>query len=139
MPADFFFDRRIQFADTDLAGIVHFTRFFQFMEEAEHAFLRSRGLSVVMQHEGRSIGWPRVSARCDYLRPLRFEEVVQVRVRIARMGGKSIQYEFEFTKAGEVVARGELTACFCQVHGGQVTAIDLPDDLRRQIEGPAGS
>ncbi len=40
--------RRIEFADTDMAGLVHFANFFRFMEAAEVEFLGSRGLSVVM-------------------------------------------------------------------------------------------
>ena len=43
--------RRVEFADTDLAGIVHFAMFFKYMEEAEHQFWRSVDLSVSMKDE----------------------------------------------------------------------------------------
>src|SRR5213078_989612 len=46
MPAVFRTTRRVEFADTDMAGIVHFANFFRYMESAEHEFLRSHGLSV---------------------------------------------------------------------------------------------
>ena len=48
MPYEFQLSRRVEFSDTDMAGIMHFSNFFRFMEAAETAFLRSLGLSVVL-------------------------------------------------------------------------------------------
>src|SRR5919108_5423953 len=96
--------RRIEFADTDMAGIVHFANFFRFMEAAEQEFLRSRGLSVSMVWEGEAIGFPRVGASCDYLRPARFEDVLDVAVILDSIGRKSVTYVFEFTRDGELLA-----------------------------------
>src|SRR6266542_1098059 len=81
--------RRIEFGDTDMAGIVHFANFFRFMESAECEFLRSRGLSVKLDWEGQAIGFPRVSASCDYIQPARFEDLLDVAVSIDRIGTKS--------------------------------------------------
>jgi YbgC/YbaW family acyl-CoA thioester hydrolase len=114
MPAVFRTSRRIEFADTDMAGIVHFANFFRFMEAAEQAFLRSRGLSVAFNWEGQPIGFPRVSASCDYLRPVRFEDVLEIRVQVAKVGCKSVSYDFEFYLAENVVARGQVTAVCCR-------------------------
>ena len=122
--------RRIEFADTDMAGIIHFAKFFYYMEEAEHAFLRSRGLSVVMLHQGRKLGWPRVAASCDFITPVRFEDVVDVQITLARIGTKSLTYEAEFSKAGEAIARGKLTTCCCEVRPEGMQGIQLPADLR---------
>src|SRR5947208_11591023 len=101
--------RRIEFGDTDLAGIVHFSQFFRFMESAECEFLRSRGLSVKLEWEGQAIGFPRVSASCDYVKPARFEELLDVSVTIDRIGTKSVTYAFEFTRDGERIAAGKVT------------------------------
>src|SRR5207302_9169495 len=90
--------RRIEFADTDMAGIVHFANFFRFMEAAEVEFLRSRGVSVALTWEGRKLGFPRVSATCDYASPARFEDVLDVLVSLKRIGSKSVTYEFQFVK-----------------------------------------
>src|SRR5947209_5831269 len=99
----------VEFADTDMASIVHFTAFFRSMEAAEHAFLRSHGLSVILEWQGEPISFPRVSAACDYLRPVRFENVLDVEVRLARLGTKSLSYEIDFSLGGEAVAKGKLT------------------------------
>ena len=78
MAATFRTTRLVEFGDTDMAGIVHFARFFEYMEAAEHALLRSLGLSVVMDWEGEPISFPRVSASCDYFRPARFEDLLTI-------------------------------------------------------------
>ena len=76
--------RRIQFRDTDAAGIAHFSTFFLFMEEAEHEFLRARGLSVLMRDAEGAISWPRVAVKCDYASPAKFEDVLEIDVALTR-------------------------------------------------------
>src|SRR5689334_19819650 len=53
MPTEFTVRHLVQFSETDMAGIVHFSNYFRWMEEVEHAFLRSLGMSVSMRHEGK--------------------------------------------------------------------------------------
>ncbi len=89
--------RRVEFGDTDMAGIVHFSNFFRFMEAAECEFLRARGLSVKLEWEGQALGFPRVSASCDYLSPARFEDVLDIAVTIERVGRKSVTFALEFS------------------------------------------
>src|SRR5436309_2302839 len=109
--------RRVEFADTDMAGIVHFTNFFRFMEAAEVEFLRSLGLSVAMPWEGERIGFPRVSASCDFVQPARFQDVLHIAVRVLKIGSKSVSYAFDFSCNGEAVAHGEISTCCCRVLG----------------------
>jgi acyl-CoA thioester hydrolase len=119
--------RRIEFGDTDMAGIVHFANFFRFMESAECEFLRSRGLSVKLDWEGQTIGFPRVSATCDYVSPARFEDVLDVAVSIERIGTKSVTYAFEFTRGGAVIARGKVASCCVRVSGdSQIVGMAIP-------------
>ena len=135
MPATFRTTRRVQFGDTDTAGIVHFARFFCYMEEAEHELLRSLGLSVVMDWEGRRIGFPRVGASCDFLRPARFEDVLTIDVSIENVGRSSITYGFKMFKDEEAVARGQLSAVCCVVTPGQpLEAIEIPESIRARLE-----
>ena len=79
--------RRVEYVDTDMSGIVHFSRFLVFMENAEHAFLRAVGPGVQWHDaEGRELGWPRVAVSCDYLAPARFGDELEIRVRVLRKG-----------------------------------------------------
>src|SRR5579859_6799082 len=104
--------RRVEFSDTDLAGIMHFSNFFRFMEATETAFLRSLGLSVVLSSCGLDVCLPRVHAECDYQLPLRFEDEVVVQLLVEKKATRTITYQFRFRKLnGEEqreIARGRL-------------------------------
>ena len=81
--------RRVEFSETDMAGIVHYSNFFRYMEAAEHGFFRSLGLSVVTRQVDPPVGWPRVHAECDYRKPLRFEDLVEIHLLITEIGRAS--------------------------------------------------
>jgi len=126
--------RKIEFADTDMAGIVHFTRFFGFMESAEHEFLRSLGTSVVSEYDGNKIGWPRLAASCEYLSPLRFEDDVEIHLCVVKKGTKVLAYRFHFTCQGKAIAHGELTTVCCITNPGEeLRAIPIPDFIADRI------
>lgn len=133
MPVLFRTTRRVEFSDTDMAGIVHFSRFFLWMESVETEFLRSLGLSVSLEWEGQRIGLPRVSARCDYLSQVTFEDVMDIEVEVEKLGTKSITYLFHFLKNGVSVARGSTSACCCAKSGGKLVSIPLPESFKAKI------
>ncbi len=130
--------RRVEFHETDMAGIVHFANFFTYMEFAEVAFLRSRGLSVAMTWDGEEVGFPRVSATCDYFKPARFDEVLDITVTIERLGSKSVTYGFEFARDGEVLARGKVTSVCCRIGPDRVLEpVPIPTGYRQRLEARA--
>jgi acyl-CoA thioester hydrolase len=118
MPTPFITRRRVEFRDTDAAGIAHFSVFFNYMEEAEHELLRSVGTSVVFRDEEGPISWPRVNVSCDYRGALKFEDQFEIQVRIERLGTKSITYAFDFVKQGQAIGSGKITAVCCRIDEG---------------------
>jgi YbgC/YbaW family acyl-CoA thioester hydrolase len=127
--------RRVEFVDTDMAGIVHFANFFRWMESAEVEFLRSRGLSVKLPWEGTVLGFPRVSASCDYVKPAYFEDVLDVAVTVAKVGRKSVTFAFEFTRGGEAIARGRVSSVCCRVLPDHtLESVPIPETLRARLE-----
>src|SRR5436190_5816684 len=137
MPSTHTITRRVEFSETDLAGIMHFSNFFRFMETAEHDFYRRLGLKLVTKNpDGSSIGWPRVSATCDYKRPLRFEDEVDVMLRVAKKTDKSITYEFTFRKKGDAddAAQGAVTIVCCSFREGRMQATLIPKEFNEKIE-----
>jgi YbgC/YbaW family acyl-CoA thioester hydrolase len=130
--------RRVEFGDTDMAGIMHFSNYFRFMEVAETQFLNARGLSVTWQQGDERYGFPRVSVACDYARPVRFEDVLSIAVAVEKVGTKSVSYRFDFTHAGQPVATGRMTAVYCKaVHPHGLEALPIPPDLRAKLEADA--
>src|SRR5579862_908704 len=98
MPCEFKHTRRVEFSDTDMAGIMHFSNFFRFMEAAETAFLRSLGLSVVLSRSGVDVCLPRVHAECDYSAPLHFEDEVLIHLLVEKKGERTLTYQFRFIR-----------------------------------------
>jgi acyl-CoA thioester hydrolase len=138
MPSSFSILRRIQFAETDMAGIAHFSNFFRMMEEVEHAFFRSVGLSVSMQHDGMHVGWPRVSTSCEFFGPVRFEDELELRLRVAKLGDKSLSYEVDFNLGGRRMALGKTTSVCCELRpDGTMKSIPIPRELRDRLDPAA--
>ena len=138
MPYEFTLSHRVEFAETDMAGIVHFANYFRMMENAEHAFFRSLGFTVHGHEAGTTIGWPRVNAACEFLKPLRFEEVVDIQLLVAEVRTRSIRYAFRFWKSEDgqriEVARGSVTAVCATVKAtGKLGAVEIPEAIRSAI------
>jgi 4-hydroxybenzoyl-CoA thioesterase/acyl-CoA thioester hydrolase len=114
METTFSIQRRVEFAETDMAGIAHFTNYFRYMEEAEHAFLRARGLSVVLDDERGKLGFPKLSAQCNYKRPARYEELVDIDMHVSSNDGKTVNYRCEISSQGLPIATGTLQVAFCR-------------------------
>ena len=135
MSQPFITRRRVEFRDTDAAGIVHFSVFFNYMEEAEHELLRSLGTSVVTSDAEGVISWPRVSAACEYRGALKFEDEFEIQIRIERLGEKSVTYLFEIAKDGKEVGRGKITAVCCRIeHGHPPKSIAIPADIAAKLQ-----
>jgi YbgC/YbaW family acyl-CoA thioester hydrolase len=124
--------RRVQFHETDTAGVVHFSWFFRYMEEAEHAMWRAAGLSIYTH--GSEIHWPRVSAACEFRQPLRFEEEFDVTVWIAAITARTIRYGCELTRGGEVVANGSMTVACVATAGAEMRAVPIPAGVLARFE-----
>jgi len=116
-----------------MAGIMHFANYFRLMEEVEHAFLRSVGMSVSMQHDNIHVGWPRVSTACEYFAPVRFEDEIELRLRVTRLGEKSMSYEVEFMLGDKRVALGKLTSVCCELDAKGMKSIPIPPALRAKL------
>lgn len=135
--------RRIEFYETDMAGIVHFSNFFRFMESAEHAFFRSLGLSLHRNEVEGMSGWARVRASCEYRSPLRYMDEVEIDLVVRGKKTSSLAYDFVFRRvadrdgptAGEEVAQGSLEVVHVtSVGGGRMKASPMPAEVARHIE-----
>jgi YbgC/YbaW family acyl-CoA thioester hydrolase len=130
---EFRYPRRVQFAETDLAGIVHFSWMFRYMEEAEHALWRAAGLSVAKA--GSDLGWPRVSAAFDFRNPLRFEEEFEVVVRLAEVRTRALHYEHTIVRGGTVIGTGTITSvCVRHMPDGSLETRAIPPDIVEKLE-----
>lgn len=132
MSSEFRYARRVQFADTDLAGIVHFSTMFKYMEEAEHALWRACGLSIA-ERKG-VLGWPRLNAALEFRNPLRFEDEFEVLVRITALKTRTIEYEFVLRRAETLIAVGRMS-CICarKQPDGTMRAAEIPPEITSKL------
>lgn len=122
--------RLVEFADTDMAGIAHFSAFFRWMEAAEHELLRSLDLSVYTEIDGQTVSFPRVNATCDYKAPAKCEQVLDIDVSLGRIGTRSLTYLFDFSHEGTLIASGKSSCVSCVIEQGQPPeSILLPEKI----------
>jgi YbgC/YbaW family acyl-CoA thioester hydrolase len=125
--------RRVQFYELDSAGIVHFSWYFRYMEEAEHALWREAGLSIAPP--GAAIAFPRVAASFDYHKPLRFEEEFDIRIRVAAIAEKSMRYTCVIERDGAAIATGSATVvCASRAPDGTMRSTPIPPEIAARFE-----
>jgi YbgC/YbaW family acyl-CoA thioester hydrolase len=121
-----------------MAGLVHFSVFFRYMEEAEHALWRAAGLTIATVDE--EFGFPRVSASCDFHAPLRFEDEFEVWIRIAEMTKRTLRYESVLTKGDTKIATGTHTiACVSKKKGERMRSISFPAHVLARLSVSPGA
>lgn len=125
----------VEFADTDAAGVVHFSNYFRYMERVEHAFWRSLGRSVVTDAMEGHISFPRVKADCEYFAPARFEDTVEAELSVSRIGEKSVTFSVVFSVNDRLAARGSMIAVCCRVIPMKsMEAMPIPAFIREPLE-----
>ena len=139
MASEFKVQRRVEFSETDMAGIMHFSNFFKFMETAEHGFLRSLGYSVVTEQTDPPVGWPRVHCECDYYKPVRFEDLVNIHLKVIKKSQKTVKYQFDFTlddTPDDLIARGIIVAvCVTKdPKSNKMISVPIPEDMDKSID-----
>jgi acyl-CoA thioester hydrolase len=134
----FAYRRRVQFGDTDLAGLVHFSMFFRYMEEAEHALWRAAGLTIA--RAGEVAGWPRLAASFEFKAPLRFEDEFDVYVTVAHVTRKTMEYEFRIERDEVHVGEGRIkTALVSKRPDEPMKILELPADIIQRLRAAAGA
>ena len=158
MASEFRMRRRVEFVETDMAGIVHFSNFFRWMEQTEHAFFRSLGFTLHSQSHGgdqepsEMYGWARVHASCDYEKPLKYQDLFEVRLRVVKKSVATLTFEMTFYRVdtpdlvvdvdhdGELqeVARGKMkTCCVTRQGSDRIRAREMPEEINAAIEAAA--
>lgn len=140
MSTPFYTSRLVEFADTDMAGIIHFAAYFRYMESAEHELLRSMGFSVYSEIDGVPVSFPRVAAACEFDSPSRCEDMLDIAVTVRHVGNTSVTYGFDFSTQGRDVAHGTMTSVCCRVeHGKPPESMAIPEALAKQLKLLAGA
>ena len=108
--------------------MVHFSVFFRYMEEAEHAVWRRAGLDIFANHEERS--WPRISAGFDFKAPLRFQDEFEVHTEIGPVSRSTIQWVHVIRLGDAVIGTGTVTAVYvAKNRDGSMKSAEIPKEV----------
>jgi YbgC/YbaW family acyl-CoA thioester hydrolase len=118
--------RRIEWPDTDASTVYHNTAAFRFIEVAETALLERLGILDDVYSR-----LPRVHIEADFLRALRFRDVVDIDLTVSAIGSSSITYQFEMRCRGQAAVRGRAVAALLSESGGK--PVPWPEEYRRLL------
>jgi len=142
MSSAFLWERRVEFHETDAAGIAHFSSLIIFMEQAEHALLRSLGLSVASHatshaneqlHDGPDLRWPRIRVEAQFECPVRFEDILTIRTHVAALGQSSVVYHHQISADQRLVATGSMKCVCCLMEDTKLSSHRIPDSVRQLL------
>ena len=132
-PATFKTSFRVSWIDTDAAQVVHFSNYFKFFEKTEEEFYRHLGFTFT-DAEHRGLWFPRVEAFCQYIKPAKFNELLEVELTIEELREKSIKYGYKiFNKESSVLlANGHVVVVVADKQTGKPT--EIPKEIAEKLK-----
>jgi acyl-CoA thioester hydrolase len=124
----------VRWEDIDAAGIINYQAYLRFFALAEAELLRSAGLTYRFLFESLGIWLPRVRVECNFFRPVKLDELLEVSAYFSHIGRTSIHLDFEVARKGEpevLVASGRyVLVCVKQ---GDFRPVAVPTEIRDRI------
>ena len=132
--AEFEHAREVRWSDTCGANEVHFAQWLCYMEEAEYAFLRARGLSVVLQDCRGMIGFPRLACELNILGSAACGQMLMTRLTLGHCDGKQLEYRFGIFRDDQLLAQGRFLVACCRFPTDRPPyAIPIPDWVLQKL------
>lgn len=131
--------RKIEFSETDMAGLVHFSNFFKYMETAERDFFEAAGIDLIRTKPGELVGWPRARAECKFSAPIRFGDSIDIHLAVKALKDRAIDYQFRIFRRNKdgrrtQAGKGHMTTVLSELTAsGELRSIELPAQLRERI------
>jgi acyl-CoA thioester hydrolase len=120
---------RVRYAETDKMGVVYYANYFVWFEVGRTDLLRSLGWTYrEMEHAG--IALPVIEAHCDYRRPARYDDEMEIRTRGRMLSPIRMEFTYEVARRGDetVVASGRTVHAALDPAGKPCR---LPDRIRQ--------
>ena len=133
-------EHRVRWCDVDASGFLGVDALVRKMEETEYAFLRSRGLSVVLTDGRGLVGFPRLAVEVKIVQPATFDDLLTVELALTVLDGKSITYEFVVSgHEQKEMASGKFQVACCRFpKDASMFAILTPDYVIQALTKPGG-
>jgi acyl-CoA thioester hydrolase len=101
LAAPFCWPVRVYYEDTDLGGVVYYANYLKFLERARSEWLRQLGVSQTRLLEDERLLFAITAVEVRYLRPARFEDALEVSVRLQRLRRASMEFRQAIHRVGD--------------------------------------
>jgi acyl-CoA thioester hydrolase len=126
---------RVRFGETDPYGVAYFAAILDYFKRGMDEFLRSRGISPDLAYRNRNFGFPVVATQCRYRAPVRFDDLLMLRTRVARVEDNGITFGFSLFRTEEgkdiLAAEGKVS---CRAIDASWKTIPLPNELKTILQ-----
>ncbi len=127
----------VEFGETDPVAIVFYPNFFRWFDASAWRLFAKAGLTFdVFREEFGLIGVPIVEARSKFIKPLRFEDSIEITSYVASWKRKTFDLVHEVRKEGELCAEGlEIRVCAELLEDGSqdIRAVPIPEEIRERL------
>ena len=123
---------RVYYEDTDLAGVVYYANYLRFIERARTEALRDLGIDQAALKRDRGLVFVVRRLTIDYLAPARFDDMLEVRTRITRLRGASLEMAQEVWRGAECLCRAAVSVACIDAAGRPRR---LPGEVREALGG----
>jgi acyl-CoA thioester hydrolase len=123
---------RVYYEDTDAGGVVYHARYLGFAERARTEFLRSLGFDHGRLAEEEGILFAVAAVEIQFKAPARLDDLLEVRTRVVKLGGASMEMEQVVTRDDKVLSELKVTLV-CIDQGFK--AVRLPEEVRAVFTG----
>ena len=121
---------RVRWSDCDPLGIIYYGTYVRFFEAAEHEMFRQAGLPYEVMRVQRQVQLPRKAFQVEFHSPAEMDELMEIRVGVARFGETSLTMRFEAYRACDLVHRASATLTVVCVEKETITKRPLPDFVK---------
>jgi acyl-CoA thioester hydrolase len=126
---------RVGFSDTDAQGIVYYGRYLPYFDLARVEYHRHLGMTYAGRREREFV---MRACTIDYLAPARFDDLIEVFVRVARIGRTSVTYECAAYRVEDDLHMVSAQQTLVLVELATHTAAPVPESFREQIRAFEG-
>ncbi|MBQ9448317.1 MAG: acyl-CoA thioesterase [Acholeplasmatales bacterium] len=133
----YIYERKAHYHETDQMGVIHHSNYLRYMEEARIELLDSVNLNYKHLEEIGIIS-PIVSVNVEYKKPIRFDDIMQIKLWVSKYTGVSFEIEYEIVnkETQELCIKAHSKSCF--VKNNRVVSIkkecpDIDNTLRENI------
>lgn len=129
---------RVRYPETDRMNVAYHGHYLAWFEMGRTELMREAGCAYKELEDREGLFFPVISLGSRYLRPARYDDVLEVHTRLAQAGGARVRFEYELHRQAD----GALLATGFTEHaavGPDGKAVRLPRPLLARLQAHAGS